>query len=174
MNTDECFYLGKIGRPFGYKGEMSVFLDVDEPAKYSSLRSVLILTPQGLVPYALSSIRISATRSTIILDGLSADEALMLQGKEMYLPLAMLPPLTGNKFYFHEVRGFDVVDENYGYVGVLKEIIDNGPQPIISVSAQSEKEVLVPLIDEFIVSLDRNSRALTIKAPEGLIEFYLA
>jgi 16S rRNA processing protein RimM len=44
----------------------------------------------------------------------------------------------------------------------------------MSVSAPSEKEVLVPLIDEFIVSLDRNSKVLTIKAPEGLIEFYLA
>jgi 16S rRNA processing protein RimM len=177
MTIDDCFYLGKIGKPFGYKGEMNVFFDVDEPAKYSSLKSVFILTSQGLVPYMLSSVTVSSNRSTVIFDGLTSSEAILLQGKELYLPLTMLPPLTGNQFYFHEVKGFNVVDEDYGYVGILKEIIDNGPQPIISISAafpaSSEKEVLIPLIDKFIVSLDRTLKTLTIKAPEGLIEFYL-
>ena len=189
MTTNECFYLGKVGKPFGYKGEMNVFLDVDEPAKYSTLKSVFILTTQGLVPYMLSSVTISATRSTVIFDGLTAQEATLLQGKELYLPLTMLPPLTGNQFYFHEVKGFNVVDVNCGYVGVLKEIIDNGPQPIISIdapavgapsatatpatTAPAAREVLIPLIDKFIISLDRVSKTLTINAPEGLIAFYL-
>ncbi|MDR0763906.1 MAG: hypothetical protein LBF01_05360, partial [Bacteroidales bacterium] len=170
-------------KPFGYKGEINVFLDVDEPMKYSSLKSVFILTSQGLVPYVLSSITVSPTRSTVVFDGLTSSEVALLQGKELYLPLTMLPPLTGNQFYFHEVKGFNVTDENYGYVGVLKEIIDNGPQPIISISAtpatahtsavSTEKEVLMPLIDKFIISLDRTLKTLKINAPEGLIEFYL-
>ncbi|MDR0619397.1 MAG: ribosome maturation factor RimM [Bacteroidales bacterium] len=173
MKTDDCFYLGKIGKPFGYKGEMNVFLDVDKPSEYSSLKSVFILTSQGLVPYMITSVAVSPARTTIIFAGLTSSEAALLQGKELYLPMTMLPPLTGNKFYFHEVKNFSVIDENYGYIGILKEIIDNGPQPVICISAPSAKEVLVPLIDEFIISVNRISKTLTIKSPEGLIEFYL-
>jgi 16S rRNA processing protein RimM len=124
----------------------------------------------------ISSVTVSPTRTTIIFAGLTPSEAMLLHGRELYLPMTMLPPLTGNQFYFHEVKDFSVIDENYGYVGILKEIIDNGPQPIICISvsaAPSAKEVLVPLIDKFIVSVNRISKTLTIKAPEGLIEFYL-
>ena len=128
MKTDDCFYLGKIGKPFGYKGEMNVFLDVDKPSEYSSLKSVFILTSQGLVPYMITSVSVSPARTTIIFAGLTSSEAALLQGKELYLPMTMLPPLTGNKFYFHEVKNFSVIDENYVYIGILKEIIDNGPQ----------------------------------------------
>ncbi|MDR1974710.1 MAG: ribosome maturation factor RimM [Bacteroidales bacterium] len=172
MTTKDCFYLGKVGRPFGYKGEMNIFLDVDDPQKYASLKSVFILTSQGLVPYSISQITITPTRSTIIFAGLSPEEVVLLQGKELHLPLSMLPPLSGNQFYFHELKGCSVIDEKDGVVGVLQEVIDNGPQPVISIISPQNKEILIPLIDEFIVSFDRQSKIFHIKAPEGLIEFY--
>ncbi len=175
MKIDECFYLGKIGKSFGYKGEMHIYLDVDKPSDYSSLKSVFVKTARGLVSYTIERITISANRSTILFSGLTAPEmpeAQALVGKELYLPLSMLPVLEGNKFYYHEVKGYKVVDETHGGIGVLKEILDNGPQPLMSVISPQNKEILIPLVDEFIVSLDRSTKSLHIKAPEGLIEFY--
>jgi 16S rRNA processing protein RimM len=39
--------------------------------------------------------------------------------------------------------------------------------------AFGEKELLVPLVDEIIVKVDRKKKELHIRAPEGLIDFYL-
>jgi 16S rRNA processing protein RimM len=40
----------------------------------------------------------------------------------------MLPKLTGNKFYFHEVIGFEVEDKP-GVVGKIESINDTTAQP---------------------------------------------
>ena len=37
---NQYFYLGQITKPFGYKGDLTVFLDTDEPQKYAGLRAV--------------------------------------------------------------------------------------------------------------------------------------
>jgi ribosomal 30S subunit maturation factor RimM len=39
------------------------------------------------------------------------EDADAIIGNDIYLPLKMLPKLTGNKFYFHEVIGFEVEDK---------------------------------------------------------------
>jgi 16S rRNA processing protein RimM len=45
------------------------------------------------------------------------EDADAIMGNDIYLPLKMLPKLTGNKFYFHEVIGFEVEDKRSGVVG---------------------------------------------------------
>jgi 16S rRNA processing protein RimM len=37
----------------------------------------------------------------------------------------------------------------------------------------NEKEILIPLVDEVILKVDRKKKELHIRAPEGLIDIYL-
>jgi 16S rRNA processing protein RimM len=34
MNQNDCFYLGYVTKTFGYKGEVVIYLDVDDPSYY--------------------------------------------------------------------------------------------------------------------------------------------
>jgi 16S rRNA processing protein RimM len=43
----------------------------------------------------------------------------------------MLPKLSGNKFYFHEVIGFEVEDIRLGYVGEIQSVNDTTAQPLL-------------------------------------------
>lgn len=171
-NKAECFFLGYIGRTFGYQGELVVTLDVDDPMRYADLKSVLVEVKGSLVPYFIEEIKMRDRDAVWRFEGLTADEAARLVGCELYLPLSALPPLTGNRFYFHEVVGFAVEDREAGEIGTLTRIYDNGPQPIMSID-HGGKEIMVPLIDAFLLAVDRENRRLKIAAPEGLIDFYL-
>ena len=84
----------------------------------------------------------------------------------------MLPKLEGNRFYFHEVRGFKVVDSVYGDIGVLQEVIEYPAQPLFQVM-KNGTEILIPVIDEVIDRVDRELKTLYITAPNGLIDLYL-
>ena len=51
MTQEECFQLGKITKPFGFKGQVVFFLDVDCPDDYSNLDSVFVEVKGNLIPY---------------------------------------------------------------------------------------------------------------------------
>lgn len=172
MTKDECYRLGNITKPFGYKGQMVFYLDVDSPQDYADLDSVFIETKTGLVPYFFKVDNINGNKAVVTFEDLTPDEAHALAGHDLYLPLNLLPKLTGNQFYFHEVIGFRVVDSQYGDIGTLQSIIEYPAQPLFQIDKEG-KEILIPIIDPVIKLVDRENKTLHIDAPNGLIELYL-
>ncbi|AJH13530.1 16S rRNA processing protein RimM [Myroides profundi] len=102
----------------------------------------------------------------------SEEDADRLVGSEIYLPLTMLPKLEGNKFYYHEITGFDVIDTNEGEIGQLKRVNDSNYQPLFEIDFNGT-EILVPMIDELIHKVDRENKKLYLNVPVGLLDIYL-
>ncbi len=173
MNKENCFYLGKVTKPFGYKGELVLFLDVDEPLDYLDLDSVLIETNNGLIPYFIQSMNIKNNKATVLFDGVSPEDSQKLIGENLFLPMEMLPKLEGNKFYFHEIVNFSVVDEEKGNIGVIESVLDYPAQAIFQIKFH-DKEILIPIIDEVIKKVDRENKTIYIKSPNGLVDLYLS
>lgn len=173
MTKDECYYLGRVTKPFGFKGEMVLFLDVDSPDDYATLDSVFVEMKNGLVPYFIKSLRINGNKAVAMFEDLTADQAAALAGHDMYLPLDLLPKLTGNQFYFHEVKGFRVVDDQYGDIGVIESIIEYPAQPLFQIM-NGTTEILIPVIDQVIKEVDRDNKTIYISAPNGLIDLYMS
>ena len=92
-------------------------------------------------------------------------------GTELFLPLSFLPPLEGNKFYYHEIIGFKVTDISFGDVGVLVGVNDKTAQHLFVIENQG-KEILIPINDLFIKQVDRENKILGLDVPQGLIELY--
>jgi 16S rRNA processing protein RimM len=174
MNKADFYYLGKISKPFGSKGQVVVFLDVDDPRNYMNLESVYLDLDGEWVPFLVESVELQSGRKALFRfeDVNDTQEAAVYTGREMYLPLDSLPPLKGKKFYYHEVNGFVVIDAIHGNIGILKQVMDLPRQSLLQI-ANGDKEILIPLVDEVIVKVDRKKRELHIRAPEGLIDFYL-
>ncbi len=161
-------------KPFGSKGQVVAFLDVDEPLHYRKLESVYLDLDGEFVPFLIESVEIQAGRKVLFHfeDVNTADDAVAYTGREMYLPLDSLPPLKGKKFYYHEVKGYSVIDEIHGNIGILVQVMDLPRQSLLQISF-GEKEILIPMLDEVIVKVDRKRKELLIRAPEGLIDIYL-
>ncbi len=183
MRKEECFYLGKIAKKFSFKGEVLIYLDTDEPELYENMESVFVELGKNLVPFFIEN---SALHKNDFLrvrfeDVTTEDDADEILGSAVYLPLSMLPKLTGNKFYFHEVIGFEVEDKRLGMVGVIQSINDSSAQPLFEVikgdvdssGREQAKQILIPMIDHFLVEIDRKNKKVKMDLPEGLIEMYL-
>lgn len=174
MNKADCFNLGHVAKLHGYKGEVSLFFDVTNPENYHSLDAVYIDINDQLTPFFVESLKPKPKGfATVKFEGVDSDnDAKVLQRKDLYLPISVLPQLSGTDFYDHEVIGFTVVEESYGQVGELQQIIDLSSNPLIQIDADGV-EVLIPLSKEMILKVDRENKELHVKAPEGLIELYL-
>lgn len=168
------FFLGTINKLHGYKGELLAYLDTDEPAKYKSLDSVFVDLDGELVPYAIENIRYKDNNNVVIkFSGVDIEQAKDLIKTSLFLPLSMLPPLTGNNFYYHEVIGFKVVDKQHGCIGNCTDFLETGKQSVMQIDNDGT-EIMIPVVDDFIESVDRDNKTINIIAPEGLIDLYLS
>ncbi|MDO6736989.1 ribosome maturation factor RimM [Wenyingzhuangia sp. 2_MG-2023] len=175
MRKEECFYLGKIVRKHSFKGEVVIKLDTDEPELYQDMESVFVEHGKDLIPFFIEESLLQKGNQLRVrfetVDTEQDADAIMNSG--IYLPLAFLPKLTGNKFYFHEVINFTAVDVNYGEFGVIKGINDSTAQALFEID-NNGVEILIPMIDEFIKEIDRKGKRVVLKTPPGLIEMYLS
>ena len=174
MRKEDCFYLGKIAKKFSFKGEVLVYLDTDEPELYENMESVFVEFNKNLVPFFIenSSLHKNDFLRVQFEDVDTEEEADSILNCDVYLPLSMLPKLEGNKFYFHEVIGFEVEDQRLGVVGTIQSINDSTAQPLFEV-LHGGVEILIPMIDHFLVTIDRDNKKVVMNLPEGLIEMYL-
>jgi 16S rRNA processing protein RimM len=174
MRKEDCFYLGKIAKKFSFKGEVLIYLDTDDPEAYQDMESVFVDFNNNLVPYFIlnSSLHKNDFLRVKFEDVDSEEEADAIMGNAIYLPLKMLPKLTGNKFYYHEVIGFEIEDKRLGVFGKIVSINDSSAQPLFEV-INGDIEILVPMIDQFLVKIDRDNKKVIMDLPEGLVEMYL-
>ena len=174
MDKAKCFNLGYIAKLHGFKGEVSLFLDVTSPEEYASLDAFFIEINGVLTPFFVERIQLKTKGFALVkLEGVNSElEAKVLLRKEVFLPLEVLPELDGTDFYDHEVIGFKVFDSSYGEVGQVKQIIDYKVNPLIQIM-NGEKEVLIPLLKDAILKVDREKKELHVQSPPGLIEMYL-
>ena len=174
MRKEDCFYLGKIVRKHSFRGEVVAKLDTDEPELYQNLESVFVALGNDLVPFFIEESLLQKGNQLRIQfeDILSEADADAILGSGLYLPLEFLPKLTGDKFYFHEIIGFDIEDINYGYVGVITGVNDTSAQPLFEIDSNGV-DVFIPMIDDFIKKVDRDNNKIIVEAPEGLIDIYL-
>ncbi len=174
MKKKDCFYLGKIVRKYSFKGELLAKLETDEPGLYDNLDAIFIDLRGNLVPFFIESSQLHKSNLLRLkfeeVDTEADADALIKT--EMYLPLDLLPKLDGDKFYFHEVIGFTVKDENFGDVGTIKGINDSTAQALFEID-RNGIEILIPMNDEFIVKVDRKNKTIVVNTPEGLIDLYL-
>lgn len=175
MKKEDCFYLGKIVRKYSFKGELLAKLDTDEPGLYDNLDALFIDLRGTLVPFFIveSQLHKSDLLRLKLEDVDTEADADALIKSELYLPVELLPKLEGNKFYFHEVIGFTITDQNFGNVGTIKAINDNTAQALFEIDRQGV-EVLIPMNDELIVKVDRANKTILVNTPEGLIDLYIS
>ncbi len=169
----DYFYLGLVTKTHGYFGKVVAFIDADDPTVYENVEMIFLNIHGTLVPWFIEERSLKNNKLIIKFQDVTTEEqAAGLVKKELYLPLSALPELSGNKFYYHEVKGFMVTDEAFGPVGVIEDVLDYPAQAMMQVFCQ-EKEVLIPINDAVILSLDRKKKSILIKAPEGLLDLYL-
>lgn len=174
MQKEDCFYLGKIVSKYSFKGEVLVKIDTDEPELYDNMESVFVALRNNLVPFFIAKCRLHKSQLLRIdfEEVNSEDDADKLMGSKLYLPLSFLPKLTGNKFYFHEVIGFKVMDDVHGDIGIVQSVNDTTSQALFEI-LKDDKQLLIPVNDDIITKVDRENKTIHVSTPEGLVDLYL-
>ncbi len=174
MRVEDCFYIGTVVSKYSFKGEVLLKLDTDEPELYSSIDTLFLDQNNALVPYFVvkSSIHKPGLLRLKLEDVISEEDANLILRAKAYLPLSELPVLTGNKFYYHEVIGYSVEDNSLGNIGIISNVNEQTAQATLEVDVKGKK-ALIPIVDDIIVSVNREEKKLYVNTPPGLIDLYI-
>ena len=173
MDIDACFQLGHVTKLHGLNGEVSIHLDVDYPKDYEKLESVFVEINNRLVPFFVRSLRVTKDKATVKFEDTdSIEQAQRLIKCRIFLPLGQLPNLESNQFYFHEIIGFQVIDTVLGKLGHVKMVYDSPNQDLIAMEYK-DREVLIPVIDEIVLGVDREESIIRTTLPDGLLDIYM-
>lgn len=171
MKVEDCFYFAKLGKAKGFKGEQHLIVDKETPFTPQNLDELWVLVGKKLVNYPLSKYRLNPKNNADIhVTGFTSDEDVeRVKNMGVYLPKTMLPELDEEDYYLHELVNVEIHDTNLGFVGTINEVNSQTAQTLLYVTTD-KTEVMVPLVDAFVVKLDKVDKKLYTDLPEGILD----
>src|SRR5690554_783301 len=165
MNKADCSNICYVAILYSDKGEGSFFFDATDPEQYATLDAVYIDLDGILTPFYVESIEMKDKGfAKVKFEGVDTEnDAKLILKKELFLPVELLSPLSGKNFYDHEIIGFKVIDEIYGEVGEVVQVMDFKINPLLQIqNTNLDKEVLLPLGNDLVQNVDRDKKEVQI------------
>jgi len=95
----------------------------------------------------------------------SPEAASFLVNKEFFVREEQLPPLNDNEYYEFQLIGLNIINQHGIVIGTVARIMHTGAHDLIVV--KGERETLIPMVDDYILSIDIANKNITVIEPFG-------
>ena len=166
IRQEEVYKIGKIGKPHGVKGELTLFFDDDVFDRVDA--DYLVLLIDGiLVPFYMEEWRFKSGETALVKfeDIDTKDRASELTGCDVFFP-RHLADAGDDVLTWSQIVGYDIVDVLSDKTIGRIEAVD---ETTINTLLELSDGTLIPAADEFIEDIDHEERKLMMRLPEGLV-----
>ncbi len=161
--------IGKIVNTQGLKGDMRIYPSTDYRERFEELE-YLYLEGKGKEKFIITKVRYKKNLVIIKFEGFDhINDVEKLKNLEVYTEKLEQEQLEEDRFYVEDLIGIKIYDEKKGYIGVLKDIIQNPAHDIYLVKLESGKEVMIPCVSEFIKETDTKKGEMKVSLIDGLL-----
>ena len=168
--------VGRVGRPHGIRGEVSVEVRTDEPDRRLGMGSVLLTDPPDAGPLTVAARRSAGGRLVVGFAGVpdrSAAEAL----RGILLLAEVDPderPEDPDEFYDHQLVGLGVLTVDGRALGEVAEVLHLPGQDVLAVRGSAgpdsvPEEFLVPFVAAIVPDVDLRAGRVLVDPPPGLL-----
>jgi 16S rRNA processing protein RimM len=97
----------------------------------------------------------------------SLESVAFLLNKELFVREEDLPLIDDDEYYEYQLIGLNVMNENNEAIGKVKEVLHTAAHDVIVVGG--EKELLVPMVSDYIVKIDMADSTMTVREEPLLV-----
>lgn len=171
----EWYNVGKIVNTHGIRGEVRVISQTDFPEERYAVGQQLGLFRKGDTKPLLLTVASSRKHKNFILltfegypnindvepfrDGILKVNEEQLEEDE----------LQDYEFYYHEIIGCTVYNQEGQAIGQVKEIFETAANDVWTVKGEDGKMHYIPVVDEFIKEVNIEEEKIVIEVIEGLL-----
>jgi 16S rRNA processing protein RimM len=167
----EMVLVGRVVKPQGRHGEVAVEPFSDREDRFPKLERAFLPAPGG----EAREVRVERCfahkhRFVLKLEGVdSIDAAETLRGAELRIAESELAALPEGSYYYHQLAGLQVDDEQGSTIGVVESVMETGAETRVLVVRTPEGETLLPFADAFVRSVDLARGRIIAARPEYLV-----
>jgi 16S rRNA processing protein RimM len=168
--------VGRIGRPHGVRGEVTVEVRTDDPELRFAPGSVLMTVPATRGPLTVVTRRWHRDTLLLTVEGPagplgSREEAEELRDTELHVPVADLPELEdADSYYDHQLVGLAARLPDGTALGEVIAVRHEGADLLVIARTGGAPELLVPFVAAIVPTVDLDGGFVVVDPPEGLLE----
>jgi 16S rRNA processing protein RimM len=163
--------VGRVGRPHGIKGEVSVEVRTDDPERRLAPGMTLRTEPTAAGPLTIAAGRVHSGRLLLTFEGYP-DRTAAERLRGVLLVADVDPgerPEDPEEFYDHQLVGLAVRTVAGEDVGTLDEVLHLPGQDVLAVRRPGGDEVLVPFVHQIVPVVDLDAGEVVVDPPPGLL-----
>lgn len=170
MNKTASFTIGRISGVHGLNGNLKVISYAHSIETFSKGNTVQ-LTGRKHPPesYVIQGSHPYKKGILLQLEGVdSRNPAEDLVGKEIVIDRSQLPEPDEDTWYWEDLTGMEVIDTVAGSIGRVSKLFSTGAHDILVVM-NGDDEVLIPMHDHFVASVDEERQTIQVDLPENYL-----
>ena len=171
-NSMELLEVGRIVKSHDFTGRMKVVSYCEGDLLKSAGEVFLRRGNEEPVSFKLRDVRGGKKNLVVSVIGIEdADAARALVGAEILVPSDQFAKLPEDEFYWWELIGLEVLNEEGQLLGRIETIFPTGGHTggnDVYVCTGGEREILIPAIGEVVRNIDKEKRKMIVRLLEGL------
>jgi 16S rRNA processing protein RimM len=167
--------VGRIGKPHGIRGEVTLDLRTDEPERRFAPGAVLRAEPPSGSSSGLRSLTVESARwhqSTLLAAFEEIPDRNAAEAARGVLLHATIPadvsPDDPDEFYDHQLIGLAAYDVSGAALGEVTGLV-HGAQDLLTVRTPDGRDALVPFVKALVPEVDLAGRRVVIADRPGLV-----
>ena len=163
--------VGRIGRPHGLRGEVTVEVRTDDPDTRFAAGSVFRTDPVATGPLTITSARRIGGNQVLGFEGFGdRDAAETLRGTLLMVDAESLPELEDtDEYYDHQLIGLSAKLQSGDLIGEIVDVMHLPSNDVLVVKA-STGEVLIPFVGVIVPVVDLAAGHVLVDPPDGLFD----
>ncbi|CAG7603359.1 Ribosome maturation factor RimM [Paenibacillus solanacearum] len=172
--SEQLFTVGKIVNTHGLRGELKIVPQTDFPEeRFSKGSKLLFFDPekQTMIPVEVDSARVHKNMIIVKFQQYAdINEVEKYKGWLLKVEEQYLSDLDDDEFYYHEIIGCAVETEEGEVLGTISEILSPGANDVWVIERPKGKPLLIPYIDDVVLSIDAEQKKVVVRLMEGLLD----
>jgi 16S rRNA processing protein RimM len=169
MLIPEGVRAGKITKPYGLRGDVQIILE-SRAGNHIEPENPLFIDLNGQrVPFFVEEVELVSQDQAIVkfefVDSLEA--ARELSGCPVYFDPRQAPNEPDSEEDLSDLVGYTVTDQELGPLGKITEYHPNPMNPLFIIRSEN-KELMVPAVRDFILTIDHGEQSIEFILPEGI------
>ncbi len=171
MATPNIVKVGRLLKPHGLQGEIKVvFEDYTEESIVEN--GILFIKEAGsFVPYKIKQVRGGGSAIMILFGINDRTAATRLSNKSIFADANKIEAAEPDELEYEFLKGFDLIDKTFGSVGSIEDVLEYPQQEMALIQFQGS-DILIPLNESFIQTIDQDKQTVLVQLPEGLLDLY--